>query len=62
MPDSISDRTAVHYRLRPKARTDQVRVEPAVRRIQSRMRKYKKPGESVVDQFLADRRALWGEE
>ena len=34
----------------------------AVRQIQARMRKYKKPGESIVDQFLADRRAMWGEE
>ena len=34
----------------------------AVRRIQARMQKFKKPGESVVDQFLAERRALWGEE
>ena len=34
----------------------------AVRQIQARMRKFKKPGESIVDQFLAERRALWGEE
>ena len=34
----------------------------AVRRIQARMRKFKKPGESIVDRFLAERRALWGEE
>ena len=34
----------------------------AVRRIQARMQKFKKPGESIVDQFLAERRALWGEE
>ena len=34
----------------------------AVRQIQTRMRKYKKPGESIVDQFLADRCAMWGEE
>ena len=34
----------------------------AVRQIQVRMRKFKKPGESIVDQFLAERRALWGEE
>jgi len=34
----------------------------AVRQIQARMRKLKKPGESIVDQFLAERRALWGEE
>ena len=34
----------------------------ALRRVQSRLRRYKKPGESVVDQFLAERRAMWGEE
>ena len=34
----------------------------AVRQVQSRMRKYRKPGESVVDRFLADRRRMWGEE
>jgi len=34
----------------------------AVRRVQARMQKFKKPGESIVDQFLAERRALWGEE
>ena len=34
----------------------------AVRRIQARMQKFKKPGESIVDRFLAERRALWGEE
>ena len=34
----------------------------AVQRIQSRMRKYRRPGESVVDRFLADRRKMWGEE
>lgn len=33
----------------------------AVKQVQSRMRKYRKPGESVVDQFLAARPALWGE-
>ena len=33
----------------------------AVQRIQSRMRRYGKPGESVVDRFLADRRKMWGE-
>ena len=30
----------------------------AVQQIQARMRNYKKPGESIVDQFLADRRAM----
>ena len=34
----------------------------ALRRVQSQMAKLKKPGESVVDEFLAERRALWGEE
>ena len=35
--------------------------EGAVRQVQARMRRYKRPGESVVDRFLAERRALWGE-
>jgi AbrB family looped-hinge helix DNA binding protein len=34
----------------------------SIRRIQERLAKYKKPGESVVDEFLAERRAMWGEE
>lgn len=34
----------------------------AVKQVQSRLRKYRKPGESVVDQFLAARPALWGED
>ena len=34
----------------------------AVKQVQSRMRKYKKSGVSIVDQFLKDRRAMWGEE
>ena len=34
----------------------------AVRQVQARMQKFKKPGESIVDQFLAERRALWREE
>ena len=34
----------------------------AVKRVQDQARKYKSPGESVVDRFLADRRAEWGEE
>lgn len=33
----------------------------AVKQVQSRMRKYKKSGVSMVDQFLKDRRAMWGE-
>lgn len=35
--------------------------EVAIRQVQARMRRRKRPGESVVDQFLAERRALWGE-
>lgn len=34
----------------------------AVRQVQKMAQKHKKPGESVVDEFLAERRALWGEE
>lgn len=34
----------------------------AVRQVQKMAQKYKKPGESVVDEFLAERRAMWGEE
>ena len=34
----------------------------AIRRMQRELRDYKSPGESVVDAFIADRRALWGEE
>ena len=34
----------------------------ALRRVQARLRRYKKPGESVVNQFLAERRSMWGEE
>lgn len=34
----------------------------AIRQAQARVRPYRKPGESVVDAFLAERRALWGEE
>lgn len=33
----------------------------AVKQVQACMRKYRQPGESVVDQFLAARPALWGE-
>lgn len=33
-----------------------------LRRIQKDLQRYKKPGESVVDEFLAERRAMWGEE
>ncbi|MEJ1158080.1 AbrB/MazE/SpoVT family DNA-binding domain-containing protein [Prosthecomicrobium sp. N25] len=34
----------------------------AVRRVQEFARQFKKPGQSVVDEFLAERRAMWGEE
>ena len=34
----------------------------AIRRAQRIAKSLKKPGESVVDEFLAERRALWGEE
>ena len=34
----------------------------AVKQVQSCMRKYKKSGVSIVDQFLKDRRTMWGEE
>lgn len=33
-----------------------------IRRIQERSASYKKPGESVVDEFLAERLAMWGED
>jgi len=34
----------------------------ALRRAQKIARKYARPGVSVVDEFLAERRAMWGEE
>lgn len=34
----------------------------AVEQVQASMRRYKRPEESVVDEFLAERRTLWGEE
>lgn len=39
-----------------------VSYEANLRRIQAETTKYKKPGQSIVDEFLAERRALWGEE
>lgn len=33
----------------------------AIQRMQNEARAYKNPGESVVDDFLRDRRAMWGE-
>lgn len=37
-------------------------MQAAIRRAQAIAAKYKKPGESIVDEFLAERRAMWGEE
>lgn len=37
-------------------------VKKRVRAVQKAFRPYKKPGESVVDDFLAERRRLWGRE
>jgi AbrB family looped-hinge helix DNA binding protein len=34
----------------------------ALRQVQAEVAKHKKPGENVVDEFLAERRAMWGEE
>lgn len=34
----------------------------AVRKVQGLLAKLKRPGESVVDDFLAERRAMWGED
>lgn len=34
----------------------------AIRRVQEKASRLKKPGESVVDDFLQGRRAMWGEE
>ena len=34
----------------------------SIRQAQESMRKFKKPGVSMVDEFLAERRAMWGEE
>ena len=39
-----------------------VDLQVSIRQAQACMQKYKKPGESVVDKFLAERRAMWGEE
>ena len=38
-----------------------VSQEISIRRTQARLQKCRETGESVVDQFLAERRALWGE-
>ena len=34
----------------------------SIQQIEARMRKYRRPGVSEVDAFLAERRAMWGEE
>ena len=34
----------------------------SIQQVQARMRKYRRPGVSEVDEFLAERRAMWGEE
>ena len=34
----------------------------SLHRAQALASRYKKPGESVVDEFLADRRSMWGED
>ena len=34
----------------------------SIRQAQEFMRRFKKPGVSMVDEFLAERRAMWGEE
>lgn len=34
----------------------------SIEQVQARMRKYRRPGVSEVDEFLAQRRAMWGEE
>ena len=36
--------------------------EIAIRRVQEEARKFKQPGQSVVDEFLSERRAMWGED
>lgn len=36
--------------------------EVAIRRMQEEACKLKRPGQSVVDEFLAERRAMWGED
>lgn len=33
-----------------------------LRRVQARLSANKKPGQSVVDEFLSERRAMWGED
>ena len=62
MPSPTPKRSAEGCRTDSDARTDPERIAAAVRAVQTRMQKYKKPGESIVDRFLAERRALWGEE
>jgi AbrB family looped-hinge helix DNA binding protein len=33
-----------------------------IRRVQDMLAPYKKPGVSIVDEFIAEKRAMWGEE
>ncbi|MGQ0563649.1 MAG: AbrB/MazE/SpoVT family DNA-binding domain-containing protein [Gemmobacter sp.] len=33
-----------------------------IRRVQELLAPYKKPGVSIVDEFIAEKRAMWGEE
>lgn len=39
-----------------------VDLQVSIRQVQEFMRQFKRPGVSEVDSFLADRRAMWGEE
>ena len=34
----------------------------AIKKVQAYFKQFKKPGESVVDEFIAERRAMWGED
>ena len=58
--------TTAHRRPGPGTRTGRVSETissaVAVEQVQASMRRYKQPEESVVDEFLAERRMLWGEE
>ena len=62
MPSPAPNRSAQGCRTDSDARTDRERIAAAARAVQARMLKYKKPGESIVDRFVSERRALWGEE
>ena len=67
IPQEMRDAMLLHKDGRVTARVEagELRVisrRIAIRRMQRELQAYKSPGESVVDAFLADRRALWGEE